>query len=259
MNSYNKNNCNSFAFPIPGEQGIPGQTGATGATGATGLQGPQGDIGPTGPQGVQGIQGPTGETGVQGVQGIQGPTGETGAQGVQGIQGPTGETGAQGQQGIQGPTGETGAQGIPGPPGPVPQSAFRAIKQSPQQYTNMVPSRVIYETEIFDLNDEYNAILSAFIPKQNGIYFLAASILISTGIPDVTSALTIEVNNTDALVDNEAFPDFFEFAPVISVSGVLFLNAGDVVTVRQNTTGPGILTFDDSAAHFEAARFPSPL
>ncbi|MGE7856264.1 MULTISPECIES: collagen-like triple helix repeat-containing protein [Bacillus] len=187
---------------------------------------------------------------MQGIPGVQGPTGSTGVQGIPGIQGPTGSTGVQGIPGIQGPTGATGIE---------PQSAFSAKKNIPQQYGNFDSSLVTYESEVFDLNDEYDPITSTFIPKQSGVYSVLASISISTNVADKALVLIIEVNSSAELVDNEAVPSFFLFDPVISVSGILFLNAGDKVTVRHSSSGPGSINSTQSTVHFEAARFPSPL
>ncbi|PFL14006.1 hypothetical protein COJ07_29255 [Bacillus cereus] len=233
MNLYNKNNCNPCAFPvpIPGEQGVPGPTGSTGE---------------------QGVPGPTGSTGVQGVLG---PTGSTG---VQGPQGPTGSQGIQGIQGIQGSTGATGVQGITGP---VPQSAFKAVKSNNQNYSEVVFSQVTYESEVFDLNDEYNSITSTFIPKQNGVYFVLASMIVVVldNAEKLDSRLSILVNNIPVLTVAEAFPSSFTFNAIISVSGILRLNAGDKVTVGQETVGLGVINSRPESTHFEAARFPSPL
>ncbi|WP_179958624.1 collagen-like protein [Bacillus sp. SH5-2] len=252
MNPYYKNNCNPCAFPIPGEQGIPGPTGSTGEQGVPGPTGSTGMQGPQGPTGSQGITGSIGSTGVTGPTGDIGPTG---SQGIQGIQGPTGVTGPTGDIG---PTGETGAQGIPGP---VPQSAFKAVKSNNQNYSEGVFTQVTYESEVFDLNDEYNPITSTFIPKQNGVYFVLASMIIVVldHAEKLDSRLNILVNNIPVITVTEAFPSFFTFNAIISISGILRLNAGDKVTVGLECFDPGVINSFPNSTHFEAARFPSPL
>lgn len=149
--------------------------------------------------------------------------------------------------------------GPQGPPGPVPQSAFRARKINQQEYQNNVVSPVTYEFQVFDLNDEYDVINSTFTPKQNGVYLVVASIGILANVADRASQLVIQVNGNTVLNDNEGFPNTYPFLPTIRVSGILFLNAGEKVTVSHNSTGPGSISSTASITHFEVARFPSPL
>jgi hypothetical protein len=141
-----------------------------------------------------------------------------------------------------------------------PKSAFRAEKEVEQPF--MVGSTpVTYESEIFDLNDEYDPVTSTFIPKQDGVYLILASVgFIPDGL-ERSAALIIEVNGNDALVDSETFSFFIlDLTSVLSVSGILFLTAGDNVTVRlEARLEGGTITDEGSATHFEAARFPSPL
>lgn len=132
------------------------------------------------------------------------------------------------------------------------------MKQSLQRYTDFNSAPVTYQTEIFDLNDEYDPISSSFIPKQDGVYLILASIVLFPSSGRVLSQLTIEVNTNPALIDNVTIETFI-IPPVISVSGILRLNAGDVVTVRHLTNETGFILNEDTATHFEASRFPSPL
>ncbi|WP_076367063.1 hypothetical protein [Peribacillus simplex] len=57
-------------------------------------------------------------------------------------------------------------------------SAFRANKNTPQLYKAAVtPSvKVLYQTEQFDLANEYNPHISTFIPTENGIYEITAKV-----------------------------------------------------------------------------------
>ncbi|WP_260284034.1 hypothetical protein [Peribacillus aracenensis] len=57
-------------------------------------------------------------------------------------------------------------------------SAFRANKNTPQLYKEAgTPSvKVLYQTEQFDLANEYNPHISTFIPTENGIYEITAKV-----------------------------------------------------------------------------------
>ncbi|MGE7904023.1 hypothetical protein ACQKNS_06430 [Peribacillus sp. NPDC094092] len=57
-------------------------------------------------------------------------------------------------------------------------SAFKANKNTPQLYKAAVtPSvKVLYQTEQFDLANEYNPHISTFIPTENGIYEITAKV-----------------------------------------------------------------------------------
>ncbi|MFJ7938164.1 hypothetical protein ACIQYG_06480 [Peribacillus sp. NPDC096622] len=60
----------------------------------------------------------------------------------------------------------------------VRASAFRANKNTPQLYkAEETPSvKVLYQTEQFDLADEYNPHISTFIPTKDGIYEITAKV-----------------------------------------------------------------------------------
>ncbi|MCM3674272.1 MULTISPECIES: hypothetical protein [Peribacillus] len=57
-------------------------------------------------------------------------------------------------------------------------SAFKANKNTPQLYEAAVtPSvKVLYQTEQFDLANEYNPHISTFIPTKDGIYEIIAKV-----------------------------------------------------------------------------------
>ncbi|MFK9116244.1 hypothetical protein ACJEBK_05055 [Peribacillus frigoritolerans] len=60
----------------------------------------------------------------------------------------------------------------------VRASAFRANKNTPQLYeAALTPSvKVLFQTEQFDLADEYNPHISTFIPTKDGIYEITAKV-----------------------------------------------------------------------------------
>ncbi|MEC0274451.1 hypothetical protein [Peribacillus frigoritolerans] len=227
----------------PLHQGSKGEKGDKGFPGAQGPQGPQG---PPGAPGAQGLQGPPG------VPGAQGPPG---APGAQGLQGPPGAPGAQGPP---------GPQGVQGPAGPSePESAFRAQKEvvEEQNYpTADTPIQVTYPLQIFDLNDlEYNPATSTFIPQQNGVYLICASVLFLRENPNIDTFLSIDITAGGLIANGRQFYGAGTVVqPVIDVCTIAQLQANQQVQVRFLANQPGSILPADFGTHFEAARFPSP-
>jgi len=187
--------------------------------------------------------------GTGGGAGTQGPTGSTGEQGVPGTQGPTGSTGEQGVPGIQGST---------GPTGPVPQSAFRAVNGSSQPIGTTI-NLVRFDTEEFDLNNEYiPGNVSVFIPKQDGVYLIEASIGVTaeTAEPTFTIAALISLNSSFIQVKNNLINS--NAINIVTVSSILQLQAGDTVQIFGVSGEIGTISEDISVTNFAAARFPSP-
>ena len=144
----------------------------------------------------------------------------------------------------------------------VRPSAFRAVNNTVQQNVTagiqVVP--VLYPTEIFDLNNEYNPVASTFTPKQDGVYSIIASV---NFFPvDVTInyrvLISIQINGNPVVADNDLF-GIVPFSDVTSVSAILQLTAGDTVNVSAASSTNGFLLGNPLAMHFEAARLPSPL
>lgn len=123
---------------------------------------------------------------------------------------------------------------------------------------------VLYPTKILDLNNEYDPATATFTPKQGGVYSIIASV---NFIPPVVNGsiiptkyrvlIIIMVNGIQAVVDNDFFGRI-SIGDVTSVSGILQLAAGDKVNVSMVSSTDGTLLPTAVAAHFEAARFPSP-
>ncbi|MFD1953451.1 hypothetical protein ACFSL6_04500 [Paenibacillus thailandensis] len=144
----------------------------------------------------------------------------------------------------------------------VRTSAFRAVNATADQTvtanTPVVP--VQYPNQIFDINNEYDTATSTFTPKQDGIYFIIASV---SFFPDDVMTnyrlvLNIRVNDFPIVTDDE----FFGANPVptgdqISVSGILKLEKGDKVTISLFPTTDGIIVADPRGTHFEASRLTS--
>lgn len=134
-------------------------------------------------------------------------------------------------------------------------SAFRASSNTNQPIpagTNTFP-QVQYEVEELDLNNEYDPATSTFIPKQSGVYFLFASIEFtptSVGIP-ITIVLEIRVNGNPRIRDRE---EFTSSRGAIDASGILPLQAGDVVQVFAAVAGGNGSTASGVGTRFEGAR-----
>lgn len=194
-------------------------TGATGNTGNTGPAGsPTGATGPTGAIGDTGALGATGPTGAIGDTGALGATGPTG-----GATGSTGNTGATGATGLDGATGATGANVFD----------FAYIYNTSFQ-------RVDVEEDIaFDTN----GLLSAGFTHIPGT---ASIFVVNTGIYKISFSVTGD--------DENQFAIFVNGAPssLASVYGsqddkqqnngqaILALNASDVITIRNHTSGNDI-------------------
>jgi hypothetical protein len=261
-----------------GEAGAQGNQGPQGETGVQGNQGPQGEAGaqgsqgPQGEAGAQGSQGPQGETGAQGNQGPQGEAGAQGSQGTQGEagaqgnQGPQGEAGAQGSQGpqgsagvqgSQGPQGETGAQGPQGISS-VLDYAFRVYtSNSTQGFSENLIQPIIYETIVFDLNDEFNVPLY-FRPEQNGIYSICASILFNFIYPQFDQEVEIYIINERigaVAFNKEKFTGGTSTAGLVNVCTIINLQANDRLFAAIRPTLPLSANSSSAATYFAAARF----
>ncbi|MDF2036417.1 hypothetical protein P2R12_05340 [Cytobacillus oceanisediminis] len=164
--------------------------------------------------------------------------------------------------GRRGRRGRRGPRGPQGPPGiSQTQSAFRAVKTVSQFNIGGFPTKVEYETQQFDLNNEYDPFTSTFVPSQKGVYSIIASLEFVPNIGGISYSLLIEIRvggNTIAL-DSEQFIGTVEVGrSVFSVLTIYQLEAGDEVEVFASTGAPGGGEARVNAGtHFEA-RFPSP-
>jgi hypothetical protein len=119
---------------------------------------------------------------------------------------------------------------------------------------------VTYPLQIFDLNDlEYNPATSTFIPQQNGVYLICASVLFLRENPNIDTFLSIDIT-VGGLIANER--QFYGAGtvvqPVIAVCTIAQLQANQQVQVGFLASQPGSILPADFGTHFEAARFPSP-
>lgn len=160
-----------------------------------------------------------------------------------------------------------------GRPHKAKPSAFRAFNAETQSYPNAGDvQKVFYPGDTpprgFDLLGEYDVSNSTFIPAQDGVYYLCASVDFD---PDLTSLpstfeiiLFITINGFSRIFDSENItfvsnPGSIIGTGIISVSGIRQLNAGDRVEVFFVSNVPGTINNLADATHFEASRLPSPL
>ncbi|MFE5430809.1 hypothetical protein [Peribacillus simplex] len=139
------------------------------------------------------------------------------------------------------------------------KSAFRAVNDVANQ---TVPAdtevKVLFPTEQFDLGHEYNPAKSTFIPNEDGVYLIIASVQFS---PNNTNdpyrvLIKIRVNGNDVARDN----DFFSTLDIdndVAVSTIVELEEGDKVKVFLESTTAGEIVSDSATTRFEAARLVS--
>lgn len=244
--------------PIIGPAGTIGNTGATGFTGDTGVTGFSGSLGARGLQGVTGATGQPGTTGATGFTGSDGtdaPTGFTGNTGQNGATGDTGTSGLDGARGVIGLTGPTGFTGFTGFTGPQGQTGLGEADQAFAYLYSTAATSVsggsgfAGSTAVpFDTNAELVGF--AHVPGSGEI------IIERTGLYEVTFTVTSVTNNLLALYQNGTFiagSRYWAGSSNKQNSGtvVVQLNAGDVLTLRNETTPnigtPTTLTTNPSA------------
>ncbi|PEL93329.1 collagen-like protein, partial [Bacillus cereus] len=157
-----------------------------------------------------------------------GPTGPTGDTGATGVTGPTGDTGATG---VTGPTGNTGATGVTGPTGAFPAGYV-------YQLATIADATVVGGADIpFSNNGPLSGIshivgTTTVTVPTTGVYEIEFIINITSGIG---SQLGIAVNGT---VDSSTVYPVLVATGEISGQAQLSLNAGDVLTLRNNSAVP---------------------
>jgi hypothetical protein len=142
-------------------------------------------------------------------------------------------------------------------------SAFRAIANFNQSITAFAQTKLNFTNEQFDLRDEYD--LTAFVPKQRGIYSIEASAEFGPNVFNVTHSIfiSIRVNNDVVASSREVWvPVSGAGSNTVQVSTISELQAGDRVEVfffsNQNGTVFQSSPFASMGTTFQAARFSSP-
>jgi hypothetical protein len=143
-------------------------------------------------------------------------------------------------------------------------SAFRAVNNAPQNIATNTFTKVLFQTEQFDLANKSNPNASTFIPSKGGVYNITATVTFATQPVNRSSFVGIRVNGVIITAgDNDFFGPLTGFSNVVTATTILRLNAGDLVDVVAVSSVPDIILVNDPTivfnyTHFEAARFPSP-
>ncbi|WP_336975118.1 C1q-like domain-containing protein [Bacillus thuringiensis] len=145
----------------------------------------------------------------------------------------------------------------------IRSSAFRALKNIPQNIAASTSTKVLFQNEEFDLANEYNPNTSTFVPTEKGVYSITATVTFNTTQVNRNAVVFIRVNGAQLLMgDNEFYGANLGAFQAVTVTGILQLNPGDQVDVIAfSNVGGTIAANNPNAAtytHFEAARFPSP-
>ncbi|MCM3618528.1 hypothetical protein M3936_13140 [Sutcliffiella horikoshii] len=119
--------------------------------------------------------------------------------------------------------------------------AFRALKTTIQPLAAEEFAKITFEQEQFDIGNIYNAGSSTFVPRESGIYYVAASFTFGPdeNVPYRTRA-DIVVNGVTVQVDNDYWNQLGNLN-VINVSGVLQLQAGDLVEIFGTSSTAGVI------------------
>ncbi|MGE7825782.1 ABC transporter permease [Paenibacillus sp. NPDC093718] len=134
----------------------------------------------------------------------------------------------------------------------IRKSVFRAVSGVDQIITDGVFSKVQYQVEELDLNNEYNSSTSTFTPKQRGVYSLLASVSFTTiTLTPVRMDLEIRVNGVPRISDEE---NFEPRTGQIDAAGIIQLMARDRVEVFARATGENGIILSGFATRFEGAR-----
>ncbi|MGD6873764.1 C1q-like domain-containing protein [Sutcliffiella horikoshii] len=128
--------------------------------------------------------------------------------------------------------------------------AFRALKTSVQPLAADVSRKITFEEEQFDIGNIYNSTTSTFVPRESGVYYVAASFTFAPNenVPYRTRA-DIVVNGITVQVDNDYW-DQLGNLNVVSVSAVLQLQAGDLVEIFGQSTVNGFIEPDIEVPNF---------
>ncbi|KMJ59072.1 hypothetical protein AB685_08380 [Bacillus sp. LL01] len=141
-------------------------------------------------------------------------------------------------------------------------AAFRAVNNALQRVD--VPDefyKVLFQEEQFDIGGIYNANTSTFVPREDGVYYVAGTV---TFFPDNTEdpyrvRVEIRVNGVSVAADNDYWGEGF-LVNAINVATILQLEAGDLVEIFLTSTTPGVIEQNSTeqqvySTRFEASKF----
>jgi hypothetical protein len=114
--------------------------------------------------------------------------------------------------------------------------AFCAFKSAAQAVTPAVITKVIFQTELFDINNLYDPTLSRFTPNVNGWYFVSASVSASdTGAP---FAITSYIYRNGVAVFEQWDPQADNGPSSVSINWYVYCNGTtDYIEIYAMTNG----------------------
>ncbi|WP_223701190.1 hypothetical protein [Sutcliffiella deserti] len=138
--------------------------------------------------------------------------------------------------------------------------AFRAVNNLQQRIDEIdVFEKVLFQNEQFDIGNVYNSNNSTFVPREDGVYYVAGTV---SFLPDSTTEdyrvrVEIRVNGFSVAADNDYWGEInqqFVYVNAINVSTILQLEAGDLVEVFITSTTPGTILINEPSfsTRFEA-------
>jgi hypothetical protein len=116
---------------------------------------------------------------------------------------------------------------------------------------------VTFDSEILDLEGEYDPATSTFTSTTGGVYEVATTVTGTTDGTAQTVTLTISTDSTDFTSVHSL--DVAAGATTFSIdhNAIIELDPGQTVQIVINIPGGGTVTGGSAITHFEAARFPS--
>ena len=136
-------------------------------------------------------------------------------------------------------------------------SAFRAINNVDIPLQANSANKVRFQTEQYDLANEYDLNTSTFVPRESGVYSLSSSVKFN---PFNSSPYNLDIvflitnkGETEGR-DNEAFAA--KRPGIITASETFWLNAGDQVVVGVRSSIAGMIQADGSTSFSAVKVFP---
>lgn len=136
-------------------------------------------------------------------------------------------------------------------------SAFRALNNVNTPLEAHNANKVRFQTEQYDLANEYDLNTSTFVPRENGVYTLTSSVKFkpfNSGPYNLDIVFLITNKGETEGRDNEAFAG--KRSGIITTSETLWLNAGDQVVVGMRSSINGMIQGDGSTTFSAVKVFP---
>ncbi|MGN4447635.1 hypothetical protein ACTFOB_22410 [Bacillus cereus group sp. MYBK79-1] len=143
------------------------------------------------------------------------------------------------------------------------ESAFRATSATNQAVAANETIQVLYQSEQFDLANEYSTTTSSFIPKTDGVYNIIGSVHFQPTVLTTPYQInvSISVNGVSIGPDKESHGAVnvgtITRDNIVETVDILQLNAGDVVEVVAVSSLAGLF-LAGNGTRFAASRIPSP-